>query len=552
MKRNDESMTDKAPAAVNLCKEQHPAVELRSITKRFGSLVANNDVSLTVERGEVHALLGENGAGKSTLMNMLYGMLRPDGGSIVVNGVERHFRSAQDAREAGIGMVHQHYMLVPTLTALQNIILGDRDKFVLSTAHVAAVRAEISSLIEKFGLAVKLDSPVWQLSVGEQQRVEILRALYHKSTVLILDEPTAMLTPKEVDLLLPRLKALAAEGTSIIVISHHLDEVMAFADRITVLRAGENAGTMRSEDTDSRALAKMMVGNDVELDGAAFAALGRATVDGKQHEAGRERVLVADNICAVGDHGQQALQNVSFDVGAGEIVAIAGVSGNGQNELEEVLFGLREQTAGSIRLAGEDLSAAEPGERAQRGMGYIPSDRYHYGLVRDMSVSTNLVVDRFDEEPYGKRWRLSTKAIVDHARKLVEQFAIRVKSPLQPAGTLSGGNAQRVVLARALTRQITTLVAAQPARGLDVGAVSFVWEKLSAARDAGVAVLLISTELEEIFALADRCYVIYRGELVGHWRREELNREEIGLSMGGMLTEASPMHASKQETANVG
>ncbi len=528
--------------------EPDNAVEMLSISKRFGSLVANHNVTLRVKRGEVHALLGENGAGKSTLMNMLYGLLRPDNGRILVNGAEVRFRSPQDAKAAGIGMVHQHYMLVPTLTALQNIILGDRGKFVLSEAHLFAVRGRLDALIGKYGLNVKLDVPIWKLSVGEQQRVEILRSLYHESTILILDEPTAMLTPREVEQLLPRLKAMAEEGTSIIIISHHLDDVLSFADRITVLRAGENVRTLSSAETDARSLARMMIGNDVAY--KSFMPACEVPTQGEPPPDPGEMRLVVKDLCAEGDHGEVALADVSFEIGAGEIVAIAGVSGNGQTELEEVLFGLRDITRGQIILAENEITSRPPSHRAKAGMAYIPSDRYRYGLVRDMAVASNLVFDRFDEPPFGSRWKLSIKTIQNYARELVENFAIRVKSPQQQAGTLSGGNAQRVVLARALSRDITALIAAQPARGLDVGAVSFVWEKLSAARDNGIAVLLISTELEEVFALADRCYVIYRGKLIGHWRRRELDREAVGMAMGGM-PQASQRSAPTREMANV-
>lgn len=517
------------------------AVEMLSISKRFGSFVANRDVTLQVRRGEIHALLGENGAGKSTLMNMLYGLLKPDSGNIRIYGRAVRFESPQDAKAAGIGMVHQHYMLVPTLTPLRNIILGDRGRFVLSDAHLNDVRHRLTDLIEKYGLAVRLDVPVWQLSVGEQQRVEILRALYHRSKVLILDEPTAMLTPKEVERLLPRLKALADEGTSVIIISHHLHDVLSIADNVTVLRAGENVGTLRAADTDARSLARMMVGNVTDFKRSTDTETARGPSD-----SGPELRLVAKGLSAEGDHGQNVLEDVSFELGAGEIVAIAGVSGNGQTELEEVLFGLRESTNGKLLLSGADIIRTAPGQRAKAGMAYIPSDRYRYGLVRDMAVSSNLVVDRFGERPFARRWRLSLDTIQSHARDLIGRFAIKVKSPQQAAGTLSGGNAQRVVLARTLSRDISTLVAAQPARGLDVGAVSFVWEKLSAARDNGVAILLISTELDEVFALADRCYVIYRGKLIGHWHRNEFDREAVGLAMGGVPHTAG---SSKQPTA---
>ena len=511
------------------------AVEMRGIVKRFGTLAANNGVDFDVRHGEIHALLGENGAGKTTLMNMLYGLITPDSGEILVNGRPVHFGSPQDAKSAGIGMVHQHDMLVPTLTVPENVILGDRDHFRLTGDYLNSVIAKLEELEDRYGLEVNKSVPVWQLSVGVQQRVEILRALYHNSQILILDEPTAMLTPIEVEQLLPRLRAMADAGTAIIIITHHLDEVMAFADRITVLRAGENVATVRREETDAHELARMMVGHEVSLDASEFAATGGSEAAAPQAVAREGNVLTVEGLCADGDHGERAVQDITFEVGAGEVVAIAGVAGNGQTELEEVLFGLRPAATGSVQIDGEEVTKAQPGDRAKRGMGYIPSNRYQYGLIRDLPVSLNLVLDRVDKPPFGRPWKLSLRAIVELATHLIDKFAIRVKSHHQLAGTLSGGNAQRVVLARVLSRDLRVLLAAQPASGLDVGAVLFVWEQIRAARENGVAVVLFSTELEEIFALADRCYVMYRGRLVGHWSRSEMTREAIGLAMGGVV-----------------
>jgi ABC-type uncharacterized transport system ATPase subunit len=530
-----------------------PAVEMRGIVKRFGNVLANGGVDFDLRAGEIHALLGENGAGKTTLMNILYGLVRPDDGTILVRGEPVHLRSPQDAIAHGIGMVHQHFMLVPTLTVAENMIVGERGSLPLPKARLAEVAERVDALGQRYGLRVPSAVRVWQLSVGEQQRVEILRALYRDARILILDEPTATLAPAEVEHLLEKVRSMAEDGASIVIITHHLDEVMAFADRITVLRRGSNVATVRPADTSTADLARLMVGRDVSL--AAFlerAELGdaAAALDEVPEPAsapsgeGRDRtappgsgpgdpVLSVTDLSAAGDRGTTALAGVSFRVGQGEILAIAGVEGNGQAELEEVLIGLRRPSTGSVRLLGHDVTGARPAAILESGVGFIPSDRYRRGLIRSLSVAENLVLDRIDRPPFGSRLAIHRKAILRHAGDLIRRFSIRVSGPAQPAGTLSGGNTQRVVLARVLTGDLRVLLAAQPTRGLDVGAIEFVWHRLREQQSRGVGIVLISTDLDEVMALADRCHVMYRGRLVGSWDRATLDREAIGLAMGG-------------------
>jgi simple sugar transport system ATP-binding protein len=517
-------------------------VSMRGIEKRFGPVEALAGVDLDLRPGEIHALLGENGAGKTTLMNVLYGMFPPEAGTIAVDGREVSFRSPQEAIAARIGMVHQHFKLVPTLTVAENVVLGDRGGLLLRKRDVAAVSARLRELAERYGLAVEPDARVWQLSVGEQQRVEILRALYRDARILILDEPTATLTPLETERLFPKLRALAAEGAAIVFITHHLEDVIEWADRITVLRRGKRVGTLGAQDSSAEELARMMVGRDVRL---MRVVAGEAPVAAPAREAPvAAPTLTAEGLEAQGDRGATALRGVSFAVAPGEILAIAGVEGNGQPELEEALFGLRTLGAGHVTLDGRDVTRAEPAERMQLGLGLVPSDRYRRGLIRELSVAENLALDKLGGPPFGTELRLDRRAIANHGAELIERFSIRVSGPNQLAGTLSGGNAQRLVLARTLSRELRCLVAAQPTRGLDVGAIEFVWEQLAAARDRGVAILLISTDLDEVTSMADRCCVIYRGRLVAEWPREELDREKLGLAMGGASNGAAPEAAA--------
>jgi ABC-type uncharacterized transport system ATPase subunit len=536
-----------ANPAPTVTSDDQAVVAMRGIVKWFGDVVANASVDFDLRGGEILALLGENGAGKSTLMNILYGLIHPDEGSIFVRGRPARIRSPQDAIALGIGMVHQHFMLVPTLTVAENMILGQKGLLPLTRAELRAVSHRVDELGNRYGLSVPADAFVWQLSVGEQQRVEILRALYRNAQILILDEPTATLAPHEVDHVLDKLRAMARDGASIVIITHHLDEVMACADRITVLRRGRHVATVEPAGTSTAELARLMVGRDVSL--ARFVvdqAEGRNPLEegeegnparrpGEEPPGKRAKVLEAVGLSATSDRGTEAIRDVSFDVAEGEIVAIAGVEGNGQSELEEVLSGLRSPAGGTVRLHGRDVTGARPGTLLRRGVGFIPSDRYRRGLIRQLSVAENLVLDRIDRRPFGSWLLVRPKAILANAARLIKEFSIQVSGPNQAAGKLSGGNTQRVVLARVFTGPLELLLAAQPTRGLDVGAIEFVWEQLRARRDAGVAILLISTDLEEVLALADRCHVMYEGQLVRSWDRSDLDREAVGLAMGGAV-----------------
>jgi general nucleoside transport system ATP-binding protein len=524
------------------------SVCMAGIVKRFGSVQALDAVDLDLRPGEIHALLGENGAGKTTLMNLLYGMFEPDAGEISVKGQRVGFRSPHDAIAAGIGMVHQHFKLVPTLTVAENVMLGERGGPLLRRREIAGVSARLRELAERYGLEVDPGARVWQLSVGEQQRVEILRALYREARVLILDEPTATLTPPETARLFPKLRALASEGAAIVFITHHLEDVIDWADRITVLRRGERVGTLSPRGSSAEELARMMVGRDVRLmrvvaGETSVTDLARDSSPPEPTPAVAEPTLTVTGLNAEGDRGTPALRDVSFSVAPGEILAIAGVEGNGQPELEEMLFGLRVPESGSVSLEGREVTVSGPAERMRLGLGLVPSDRYRRGVIRELSVAENLTLDRLGAAPFGSEWRLDRRAVAEHASELIERFSIQVSSPSQPAGTLSGGNAQRLVLARTLSRELRCLVAAQPTRGLDVGAIEFVWEQLAAARDRGVAILLISTDLDEVMSMADRCCVIYRGRLLAHWARDQLDRDKVGLAMGGASNGAEPKPA---------
>jgi general nucleoside transport system ATP-binding protein len=505
------------------------AVDMRKITKRFGPLLANDAVDFELRAGEIHALLGENGAGKTTLMNVLSGFLHADEGTIFIDGNEVRIRSPMDAFAFGIGMVHQHSLLVPTFTVAENMLLGSPG-LTLRQRDLATVSSEVSDLAARNELDVSPDSYVWQLSVGEQQRVEVLRALYRRARILILDEPTASLTPTEVGPLLGRLRGMARRGTAVVLITHHLDEVMACADRITVLRQGKKVASTTPRETTTRQLAGLMVGREIEL---VALLTGDEPAPAAATASELPPVFAAANLEATGQRGVRALHDESFEVRPGQTVAMVGVEGNGQAELEEVLCGLRRPDGGTVHLGGEDITGMSPGQLLDRGVGFIPSDRYRRGLIRALSVADNLAIDRIDRPPYNGRFGLHPRAILETARPLIERFSIRASSPKQRVGALSGGNAQRVVLARALSHELRVLVASQPSRGLDVGAIDFVWDQLRAQRDAGVAVILLSTDLNEAFALADVAYVMYRGRLVGPWARPDFDLEEFGLAMGG-------------------
>jgi ABC-type uncharacterized transport system ATPase subunit len=512
-------------------------LELQGITKRFGSLVANDHIDLVVEPGQIHALLGENGAGKTTLVNVLYGLFHPDEGEIIIDGAPVSFRSPGDAIKAGIGMVHQHFMLVPVFTVAENVTLGvERTRGFFGLLDRRRARRDVRELSERYGLNVDPDAPVESLPVGTQQRVEIIKALLREANVLILDEPTSVLTPGETEDLFRVIRELKAGGRSIVFISHKLKEVQAIADTVTVIRRGRVVGERPPTATDAE-LAALMVGRQVELKVRKDPARPGATV------------LDVRGLSAIDDHGQPALRDVSFEVKAGEILGVAGVQGNGQTELCEALIGLRAVTGGSVILDGKDLTRATPRDRLRAGFGYVPEDRQEDGLVPDFSVAENLVLDVYDRPPFASGVALNLDAIGTNARTLVAEFDVRTPSAQLPAGTLSGGNQQKVILARELSREVRVLLASQPTRGLDVGSVEFVHRRIVSERDRGVAVLIVSSELDEIYALADRIAVMYEGKIVA-FRPPSVPVEELGLLMAGAGGEAGD-HAKAPEAPEV-
>ncbi|MBC7242547.1 MAG: ABC transporter ATP-binding protein [Anaerolineae bacterium] len=500
-------------------------VEMRGITKRFPGVLANDHVDFVLEAGEIHALLGENGAGKTTLMNILYGLYQPDEGEIYVKGRPATIHSPHDAIQLGIGMVHQHFQLVPTFTVAENIVLGlpsRREPFLESRRRVHQQIAEVS---RAYGLAVDPSCLVWQLSVGEQQRVEILKALYRGATVLILDEPTAVLTPQECERLFEILLALVQDGKSVIFISHKLDEVMAISHRVTVLRDGRVVGTARTQDITKQELARMMVGREM------------CPIE-KPPASPAGPVIALQDIWAHDDRGLPALRGVSLEVCAGEILGIAGVDGNGQAELEEVLTGLRHPHRGRYLLAGQDVTHASARELFEAGLAHIPADRNRFGMVADMTLAENSILGLEGKPPFTRFGMLRYREMEQHCSHLIREYDIRAPGPAAFAGTLSGGNAQKLILAREISRRPKALVAAQPTRGLDIGATEYVRRKLLEQRERGCGVLLISTELEEILALSDRIAVIYEGQIVGMVDPACVDIEQLGLMMAGAIKEA--------------
>lgn len=495
---------------------QPPAVRLRGITKHFGDLVANDHVDLDVGRGEVHALLGENGAGKTTLMRILYGLTHADAGSIEVDGRELIIRSPRDAIEAGIGMVTQHFSLVRPMSVAENVALGRTSGLRLD---LGAARATVRAASATFGITVDPDARVGDLSVGEQQRVEILKALARECRVLILDEPTAVLVPQEVDALFATLRRLVGEGMAVVFISHKLKEVRAISDRVSVLRRGRLVGSVVG-DTDERELARMMVGRPTF-------GVARAAEDGGDRSTAP--ILQVERLSASGAHGLQALREVSFAVASGEILGVAGVSGNGQSELVEILSGMRKPTAGRVLVNGDDLSGAGPAEVMAAGVGRIPEDR-HASLVLDLSVAVNLVLEHIED--FRGRAGLDERRIESHARGLIARFGIRA-GPRDRVATLSGGNIQKVLLARVLSRDPRVIVVSQPTRGLDVGATEYVRRELLKRRAAGAAIVLVSEDLDELLALSDRLMVLYEGRMAGVLRASEADPEHLGLLMAG-------------------
>jgi simple sugar transport system ATP-binding protein len=492
-----------------------PAVRLRAITKRFGDLVANDSVDLDLAGGEVHALLGENGAGKTTLMRILYGLTLPDSGDIAVDGQPVRIRSPRDAIAAGIGMVTQHFSLVRPMSVAENIILGRAVGMRLDLSEARILAREAS---ERYGISVAPDAIIEQLSVGEQQRVEILKALARDCRVLIMDEPTAVLVPQEVDVLFTTLRRLVAEGLSVVFISHKLAEVRAISDQVSVLRRGRMAGTVPGR-TDERELARMMVGRPTF-------GVGRGVADARPSDPPRLRI---EGLSARGAHGRAALHEVTLSVAPGEILGVAGVSGNGQTELGEVLAGMRAPTAGSVVVDDVELAGATPRAVMAARVGRIPEDR-HASLVLDLSVAINLMLERIDDFIVGGR--LDQRRIVDHARDLIERYAIKAR-PEDRVATLSGGNIQKVLLARVLSRDPRVIIVSQPTRGLDVGATEYVRAELLARRAAGAAILLVSEDLDELLALSDRLVVFYEGRVVGEVSAADADPERLGMLMAG-------------------
>ena len=503
-----------------------PVLELRGITKRFPGVLANDHVDFDLRRGEVHALLGENGAGKSTLMNILYGLYRPDEGEILLNGKPADFTSPHGAIDAGIGMVHQHFMLIPVMTVAENIVLAAEPRRNGVLLDTAAAERRVRELADQFRFHIDPHARVQAITVGQQQRVEILKALYRRADVLILDEPTAVLTPQEAVELFEILKRLVAEGMSVIFISHKLNEVLDIADRITVLRRGKKVDTIARKGATEEGLARMMVGREVLL-----------RVDKQPAHPQAEALEVAD-LHVFDDRGLEAVRGVSFTVRAGEILAIAGVDGNGQTELIDAITGLRKPASGRVEVGGKDLTGASAHAFLSSGIGHIPEDRQRRGLVLEFSLAENLVLHDYAKEPYSRWSFLNPQRVLDAARGLLKEFDVRGGSPTTRASALSGGNQQKVVLAREISRDPAVLIAAQPTRGLDVGAIEFVHRRLVEQRDAGKAVLLVSLELEEVLGLADRILVIYEGRIAGEFD-PSVTEQELGIAMTGGRSEAA-------------
>lgn len=501
---------------------QAPVLEIRNISKHFPGVIANDHVNLTLQHGEILALLGENGAGKSTLMNIIYGLYQPTSGEILVNGKSVVMHNPNDAIALGIGMVHQHFQLVPVMTVTENIMLGSEtvSNGFLRTRTVAKRIAELS---HRYSLDVDPYALVEDLPVGMRQRVEIVKTLYRNANIIILDEPTAVLTPQEIDGLFTVMGQLKQQGKSIIFITHKLKEVLRIADRIAVLRGGKAVGEADPKTATQATLASLMVGREVIL-----------TVD-KTPAKPQAVVLDLQQVSARDDLGQPALRSVSFQVHAGEIIGVAGVQGNGQTELVEVINGLRKADSGRIAIGGVEMTNATPREITEVGQScHVPEDRHAYGMVDSYSIADNLVLNTYYQQPYARGLSINTRAIHDHAQSLVKQFDVRTPSVETAGGSLSGGNQQKMVVAREFSRPIKLLIAAQPTRGIDVGSIEFIHNQIVAKRDAGVAVLLVSSELDEIMALADRIVVMYKGEVFGIVGRAEATREGLGLLMAGV------------------
>lgn len=502
-------------------------IEMREITKIFGEFVANDKINLELRKGEIHALLGENGAGKSTLMNMLAGLLEPTSGEIVVNGKSEKLDSPSKAASLGIGMVHQHFMLVEAFTVAENIILGSEvtNKGVLD---LKKANADILELSERYGLAVDPTAKVEDISVGAQQRVEILKTLYRGADILIFDEPTAVLTPAEILELMEIMKTLVKEGKSIILITHKLDEIRAVADRVTVIRRGKSIQTVGIEGATNKDLAEMMVGRSVSF------------VTEKEEAQPKEVVLAISDLVVNENRGIPAVKELSLDVRAGEIVGIAGIDGNGQSELIQAITGLRKVKSGSIKIKGQEVVSLSPRKITEMNVSHVPEDRHRDGLVLEMMLSENIALQTYYKEPLSKNGVLNYNQINSYARKLMEEFDVRAANEIVPASALSGGNQQKAIIAREVDRNPDLLIVSQPTRGLDVGAIEYIHKRLIGERDKGKAVLVVSFELDEILNLSDRIAVIHDGKIQGIVKPSETNKQELGILMaGGEIKEAS-------------
>jgi simple sugar transport system ATP-binding protein len=506
-------------------EEAVPLLRMSGITKRFPGVLANDAVDFEVQAGEVHALFGENGAGKSTLMRILYGLYRPDEGEIQINGAPVVISSPAAAIRNGIGMIHQHFMLVNTLTVVENVALGLKSSRGPLT-DLGKVKARLMELAERHGLEVPPEALVWQLSVGERQRVEILKALYRDVSLLVLDEPTAVLTPHEVDDLFRVLRQLASSGRGLVFISHKVNEVLDLSDQITVLRAGKRVGTLSRQDASHSRLIQMMVGHELSSDIRPAAA-----------PAGEKR-LVVRGLCVTGDRGQDAVRDVDLEVDAGEIVGIAGVSGNGQRELAEAIAGIRAPKSGSVTLDGTETAGSPPARVRGAGLAYVPEERMRDGIVPDFTVAENLMLVDNSNPPYSRFGFLRSRTIRRHCQELVDAFNVKTPSLDTPARNLSGGNIQKLIMARELSGEPRLLLVAQPTRGIDIGAAQYIHHRLVEQRDAGTAVLIISEDLDEVMSISDRILVMYEGRIIGTADPRTSTREAIGFMMAGVSADA--------------
>ncbi|QPC46402.1 ABC transporter ATP-binding protein [Mangrovibacillus cuniculi] len=496
-------------------------IEMLDIRKEFPGIVANDQINLQVKKGEIHALLGENGAGKSTLMNVLFGLYQPEKGEIKVKGKTVNISNPNVANDLGIGMVHQHFMLVETFTVTENIVLGSEPTKAGAFVNMKDAEQKVGEISQKYGLAVDPKAKISDISVGMQQRVEILKTLYRGAEILIFDEPTAVLTPQEIQELIQIMKNLINEGKSIILITHKLKEIMEVCDRVTVIRKGKGIGTVNVSDTNPNDLANLMVGREVEFTTEKITA------------SPKEEVLQINQLTVEDSRGIAAVNNLSLSVRAGEIVGIAGVDGNGQTELIEAITGLRKSKSGSVLVKGKEVQSLSPRKITESGVGHIPQDRHKHGLVLDFPIGENMVLQTYYQKPFSSKGVLQFKTIYDYATKLIKEFDVRTPSEYTEARALSGGNQQKAIIGREIDRDPDLLIAAQPTRGLDVGAIEFIHQRLIDQRDRGKAVLLVSFELEEIMNVADRIAVIYEGEIVAVVDPKETTEQELGLLMAG-------------------